>query len=112
MRDYRSAALPDRRSLECEPERQICRSEETGVMLSVAENRVADGICRGLTEKEIADEGFRSPLTIHTQIKSIYRKVGVRKDTELLWWMICQRLGIIFDMAMIRHYGVRMIVKI
>ena len=98
--------------MECSPPRFVCRGNEDGMKLSPAENRVADGICRGLTEKEIAAEIYRSPQTIHTQMKSIYRKCGVCKDTELLWWMICRRLGLLFDIGQIRRHGVRLFIRL
>lgn len=91
-----------------------CRGEgdENGIGLSAAERKVAEGVCRCLTEKEIADDVCRSPHTIHTQMKAIYRKLGIRKDTELLWWMLCWRLGIIFDLSMIRQYGIYLMQRI
>lgn len=84
------------------------RLRKTGA-LSVAEWMVADCICRGMSEKEAADELCRSPLTVHTQKKSIYKKIGVSKDTELLWYVICDYLGIVFDLLLIRKIGKRIL---
>ena len=66
---------------------------------------MALGICRGLTDKEVADRLFRSYHTVRTQKKAIYRKLGVSKDTELLWYMIFERLGKEFSLNYIREKG-------
>lgn len=63
-------------------------------------------ICRGLTDKEVADMLFRSYHTVRTQKKAIYQKLGVSKDTELLWYMIFERLGKEFSLNYIREKGV------
>lgn len=86
--------------------------DEDGMRLSVAEHRVAECVCRGMTEKEIANEVYRSQHTIHTQMKAIYRKMGVRKDTELLWAMLFWRLGLVFDIGIIRRYGIRLLIRV
>jgi DNA-binding NarL/FixJ family response regulator len=62
--------------------------------------------CRGLTDKEIADRLFRSYHTVRTQKRTIYQKLGVSKDTELLWWMIFERLGKKFSLNLIREKGI------
>ena len=80
--------------------------------LSKAERRVAECVCRGLTEKETAAMLYRSPQTIHTQKKSIYRKLGVSKDTELMWWMICERLRMAFDLDEIRKHGIELLMVV
>lgn len=90
-------------------ERPKCRSKEDS--LSSAEWMVADCICRGMSEKEAAEELCRSPLTVHTQKKSIYKKIGVSKDTELLWYVICDYLGIVFDLLLIRKIGKRILLR-
>lgn len=66
---------------------------------------MALGICRGLTDKEVADRLFRSYHTVRTQKKAIYHKLGVSKDTELLWYMIFERLGKEFSLNYIREKG-------
>jgi DNA-binding CsgD family transcriptional regulator len=75
-------------------------------MLSRAEREVALMFCRGLTDKEIADRLFRSYHTVRTQKRTIYQKLGVSKDTELLWWMIFERLGKEFSLNLIREKGI------
>ena len=74
--------------------------------MSRAEREVALMFCRGLTDKEIADRLFRSYHTVRTQKRTIYQKLGVSKDTELLWWMIFERLGKKFSLNLIREKGI------
>lgn len=80
--------------------------------MSPAERRVAEEYCKGLSDKEVADALCRSYHTVKTQKKTIYRKLGISKDTELLWWMICDRMGICFDLVEIRRYGMDIIGRI
>lgn len=74
--------------------------------MSRAEREVALMFCRGLTDKEIASRLFRSYHTVRTQKRTIYQKLGVSKDTELLWWMIFERLGKEFSLNLIREKGI------
>lgn len=67
--------------------------------------------CRGLSDKEVASHLFKSYWTIKTQKKAIYQKLGISKDTELLWYMICERLGIDFNLQEIREKGIGIINK-
>ena len=67
---------------------------------------MALGICKGLTDKEVANKLFRSYHTVRTQKKAIYQKLGVSKDTELLWAMIFERLGREFNLSDIREKGI------
>ena len=77
-------------------------------MLSPAEREVALALCKGLTDKEIADMLCRSYHTVRTQKKAIYRKLGVSKDTELMAAMICQHKGLEFTVAALREKGVKL----
>lgn len=106
-----SAIEEDRPQMDNKNERPKCRSKEDSLSLSNAEWMVADCICRGMSEKEAAEELCRSPLTVHTQKKSIYKKIGVSKDTELLWYVICDYLGIVFDLLLIRKIGKRILLR-
>ena len=63
-------------------------------------------VCHGLSDKEIADRLCRSYHTVRTQKKAIYQKLGVSKDTELLWYMIFERLGKEFSLNLIREKGI------
>lgn len=65
--------------------------------------------CRGLSDKEVASLLYKSYWTIKTQKKAIYQKLGISKDTELLWYMICERLGIEFNLQEIRDKGIQVI---
>lgn len=76
--------------------------------LSRAEREVALALCRGLTDKEVAESLFRSYHTVRTQKKAIYRKVGVTKDTELMAAMICERRRIRFSVRRLRTKGVEL----
>ena len=74
--------------------------------MSPAEREVALALCRGLSDKEIADMLCRSYHTVRTQKKSVYRKLGVSKDTELMAAMVCQHKGITFTLQALREKGV------
>lgn len=74
--------------------------------LSPAEREVALALCRGLTDKEVADKLFRSYHTVRTQKKTIYKKIGVSKDTELLAYMICERKRIAWSLRRLREKGI------
>lgn len=76
--------------------------------LSPAEREVALALCRGLTDKEVAEKLFRSYHTVRTQKKAIYRKVGVTKDTELMAAMICERKRINFTISRLRERGIEL----
>ena len=67
------------------------------VELSRAEREVALALCKGLTDKELADMLCRSYHTVRTQRKAIYCKLGVSKDTELMAAMICQHKELSFQ---------------
>ena len=76
--------------------------------LSPSEREVALALCRGLTDKEIADMLCRSYHTVRTQKKAIYRKMGVSKDTELMAAMICEHKDIRFSVQILREKGVQL----
>ena len=75
------------------------------ISLSPAERIVAEEYCKGLADKEVADNLCKSVWTIRAQKKTIYRKLGISKDTELLLYMICDRLHRDFDLREIRKHG-------
>lgn len=74
--------------------------------MSPAEREVALALCKGLTDKEVADMLCRSYHTVRTQRKAVYRKLGVSKDTELMAAMICEHKGIPFTLPLLREKGV------
>lgn len=86
-----------------------CGSDQISLkseILSESEKRVAEEYTKGLSDKEVADNLCKSYWTVKTQKKMIYHKLGITKDTELLWWMICERLRINFNLKEIRKHGI------
>lgn len=51
--------------------------------LSETERRVADVVAQGLTNKEAAERLFMSVKTVESNLRRVYRKLGVRSRTEL-----------------------------
>lgn len=75
----------------------------------MTERAVALAYCRGLTDKEVAALLFKSYWTIKTQKKTIYQKLGISKDTELMAYMICERRGIKFNLRRLREQGIQLL---
>ena len=69
---------------------------------------MALALCRGLTDKEVADMLCRSYHTVRTQKRAIYQKLGVSKDTELVAAMVCEHKGIPFSLTQLREKGVQL----
>ena len=67
--------------------RQRWRGSEAGsaspTELSETERRVADVVALGLTNKETADRLFMSVKTVESNLRRVYRKLGIRSRTEL-----------------------------
>lgn len=76
--------------------------------LSQCEYKVANEYCKGLADKEVADNLNKSLWTVKTQKRTIYRKLGISKDTELVLYMLCQRLHRNFDLKEIRRHGLEL----
>ena len=66
------------RELKRRPERAAPRAE-----LTATEQRVADLIASGATNRDAASSRFISVRTFETHVAAIYRKLGVRNRTEL-----------------------------
>ena len=66
-------------------ERELPRVAATraGNQLTVTEQRVAQLIAAGATNREAAAELFVSVRTVETHVAAIYRKLGVRTRAEL-----------------------------
>lgn len=79
------------------------------VALSPAEILVANEYCKGFADKEVADSLNKSVWTIKTQKRMIYRKLGISKDTELLLYMICDKLKREFDLKELRKHGLELL---
>lgn len=80
--------------------------------LSPAEWQVANEYCKGLTDKEVADNLCKSVWTTKTQKRTIYRKLGISKDTELLLYMLCEKLKKNFDLKEIRKHGLELLFSV
>lgn len=80
--------------------------------LSPAEIQVANEYCKGLADKEVADNLNKSIWTVKTQKRTIYRKLGISKDTELLLYMIFDRLKRDFDLKEIRKHGIELLFSV
>lgn len=76
--------------------------------LSEREHLVAEQYCKGMADKEVADTLGRSEWTIKAQKRDIYRKLGISKDTELVLYMLCEKLKINFDLKEIRKHGLEL----
>lgn len=77
--------------------------------LSEREYQVATEYCKGLADKEVADNLKRSIWTIKAQKRDIYKKLGINKDTELVLYMLCDRLKVNFDLKEIRKHGIEIL---
>ena len=80
--------------------------------LSERERQVAVEYCKGLADKEVADNLKRSVWTIKAQKRDIYKKLGINKDTELVLYMLCDRLKVNFDLKEIRKHGIEILFSI
>ncbi len=52
--------------------------------LTAAEQAVLQGLLRGMTEKQIAEQNNQSPHTTHDHVKRIFRKYGVSSRSSLM----------------------------
>lgn len=80
--------------------------------LSCAEVEVANEFCKGYSDKEVADNLNKSYWTVKTQKKEIYRKLGISKETELLLYMICEKMQRNFDLKEIRKHGLELLFSV
>ena len=62
--------------------------------LSCVEREIANEFCKGFSDKEVADNLDKSYWTVKTQKKAIYKKLGISKDTELILYMVCEKVRI------------------
>ena len=51
--------------------------------LTPTEQRIADRVAAGMTNREVAANLFVTPKTVESALTRIYRKLGVRSRTEL-----------------------------
>jgi DNA-binding CsgD family transcriptional regulator len=81
------AAGLNHRALMAEIERELpvaAAVRSAGSQLTAAEQRVADLIVSGATNRDAAAALFVSVRTVETHVASVYRKLGVRTRTELV----------------------------
>ena len=57
----------------------------------------------------MADNLNKSYWTVKTQKKEIYRKLGISKDTELILYMVCEKVQRNFDLREIRKHGLEIL---
>lgn len=80
--------------------------------LSPAEWIVSKEYFKGLADKEVADNLQKSVWTIKTQKRTIYRKLGISKDTELVLYVLCMELKRDFDLKEIRKHGIELLFSV
>lgn len=73
---------------------------------------MAQEFCKGLSDKEVADRLNKSYWTVKVQKKAIYQKLGISKDTELLWYMILEKIGRNFDLKELRRRGLELLMAV
>lgn len=77
--------------------------------LSCAEREIANEFCKGFSDKEVADNLDKSYWTVKTQKKAIYKKLGISKDTELILYMVCEKVQRRFELKEIRKHGLELL---
>lgn len=78
-------------------------------ILSPAEWEVVYEYGKGYDDKRVAHNLNKSKWTTKTQKKSIYRKLGISKDTELVIFLFCVRMNKEFNLREIRKYGIEIL---
>ena len=86
LRALRLASECGHRPLATQIEHELPRvaAARSGTELTATEQRVADLIGGGATNREVAMALFVSVRTVETHVASIYRKLGMRNRTELV----------------------------
>lgn len=74
--------------------------------LTKRENQVAELLAWGASRKEAADQLNIATNTVLTISRSIFRKVGIQKATELSVWWFCRHFGISLALSPVkRRFG-------
>lgn len=73
--------------------------------LTPSELRVAEETCKCLNENEVGENIFLSPYTVRVHKYRIYKKLGINKEIELLYYMLCRKMGIDFDIKEVHKKG-------
>jgi DNA-binding NarL/FixJ family response regulator len=76
----------------CEVVRTISRREEG---LTYREYEVLQGVCRGLSNQELAKSLFLSEKTVKNHLTNIFRKISVNDRTQAVLYAIKHKLVIL-----------------
>ena len=80
--------------------------------LSPTESHIAESYCRGLIDKEVAEVVDKPVWTVRTHKKHIYQKLQISSMQELVLWMVCKRIGKVWNAREVRLRGLSAILFI
>lgn len=80
--------------------------------LSPTEFHIAESYCRGLIDKEVAEVVDKPVWTVWTHKKHIYQKLQISSMQELVLWMVCKRIGKVWNAREVRLRGLSAILSI
>lgn len=79
---------------------------------SPTEFHIAESYCRGLIDKEVAEVVDKPVWTVRTHKKHIYQKLQISSMQELVLWMVCKRIGKVWNAREVRLRGLSAILSI
>lgn len=79
--------------------------------LSPTEFHIAESYCRGLIDKEVAEVVDKPVWTVRTHKKHIYQKLQISSMQELVLWMVCKRIGKVWNAREVRLRGLSAILS-
>ena len=80
--------------------------------LSPTEFHIAESYCRGLIDKEVAEVVDKPVWTVRTHKKHIYQPLQISSMQELVLWMVCKRIGKVWNAREVRLRGLSAILSI
>lgn len=80
--------------------------------LSPTEFHIAESYCCGLIDKEVAEVVDKPIWTVRTHKKHIYQKLNISSMQELVLWMVCKRIGKVWNAREVRLRGLSAILSI
>lgn len=80
--------------------------------LSPTEFHIAESYCRGLIDKEVAEVVDKPVWTVRIHKKHIYQKLQISSMQELVLWMVCKRIGKVWNAREVRLRGLSAILSI
>lgn len=80
--------------------------------LSPTEFHIAESYCRGLIDKEVAEVVDKPVWTVRTHKKHIYQRLQISSMQELVLWMVCKRIGKVWNAREVRLRGLSAILSI